>query len=213
MKKTYFLKFLIREIRVYSRISVWKPRFFPRQALPKILFVSNSRCTGDTPYRNWFGLKKFLIRRKRPIFKIRYSRNSQISYEILTFFPTQAIQKNLVASDSRCAGNTPYRVLFDLDKYLIRWKRPVLKFVIREIRKFPYEILIFFVHKLYQKILLIQTLVSQGILHTEIGSVWITSWPFQKDLFLKLFFGNNRKFPYETLTFFYASHCKNFFLF
>ena len=155
-KKTYFLKFLIREIRVYSRIYVWKPRFFPRQAIPKILFVSDSRCTGDTPYRNWFGLKKFLIRRKRPIFKIRYSRNSQISYEILTFFPTQAIPKNLVASDFRCAGNTPYRVLFDLDKYLIRWERPVLKFVIREIRKFPYEILIFFVHKLYQKILLFQ---------------------------------------------------------
>ena len=136
INKTYFLKFLIREIRVYSRISVWKPRFFPRQAIPKILFVSDSRFTGDTPYRNWFDLKKFLIRRKRPIFKIRYSRNSQISYEILTFFPTQSIPKILVASDSRCAGNTPYRVLFDLDKSLIRWKRPVLKFVIREIRKF-----------------------------------------------------------------------------
>ena len=155
MKKTYFLKFFIREIRVYSRISVWKPNFFPRQAIPKILFVSDSRCTGETPYWNWFDLKKFLTRRKRPIFKIRYSRNSQISYEILTFF----------------------------------------------------------LHKLYRKILLFQTLVSQGILHTEIVSVWITSWPFQKDLFLKLFFGNNRKFPYETLTFYYASHCENFFCF
>ena len=115
MKKTYFLKFLIREIRVYSRISVWKPNFFPRPAIPKILFVSDSRCTGDTPYRNWFGLKNFSTRRKRPVFKIRYSRNSQISKWNTNFFSTQATSKALFVSDSSHTGDTPYQIWFYLE--------------------------------------------------------------------------------------------------
>ena len=133
MKKTYFLKFLIREIRVYSRISVWKPNFFPTQATSKILVVSESRCAGDTPHR----------------------------------------------------------VLLDLDKSLIRWKRPVLKFVIREIRKFPYEILTFFLHKLHQKILLFQTLGAQVILHTKCGLIWKSPWPDEQDLFFEVPYSRN----------------------
>ena len=44
-----------------------------------------------------------------------------------------------------------------------------LKFLIREIRKFPYEILTFFLGKLYQKFFLFYNLITHGILDTEFG--------------------------------------------
>ena len=45
---------------------------FPRQAIAKILFVLDSKYTGDTPYRVWFDLDNSLTRWKRPIFKMIY---------------------------------------------------------------------------------------------------------------------------------------------
>ena len=51
-----------------------------------------------------------------------------------------------------------------------------LKFVIREIRKFPYENLTFFLDKLYQKFFSFYTLGTHGILHTEFGLIWTTPW-------------------------------------
>ena len=55
-----------------------------------------------------------------------------------------------------------------------------LKFVIRKIHKFPNEKLTFFLGKLYQKLFLFYTLGTHGILNAEFGSIWITSWPSQK---------------------------------
>ena len=110
-----------------SQISVWKTNFFPRQAIPKILFVLHSRYTWDTPYQVWFDLDNFLTRRKRPIFKIRYLRNSQISVWKTNFFPRQAIAKFLFVLDFRYTWDTPYRVWFDLDNSLTRRKRPFFK--------------------------------------------------------------------------------------
>ena len=118
--------FKIRSSR-NSQISVWKPYFFSAQAIPKILSVLYSSYTGDTPYRVWFNLDKSLTRWKRPIFKIRYSRNSQISVWKPNFFPTQAIPKILSVLYSSYTGDTPYRVWFNLDKSLTRWKRPIFK--------------------------------------------------------------------------------------
>ena len=40
------------------------------------------------------------------------------------------------------------------------------------------------------------------ILQTEFHSIWTTPWPDEKELFLKFFVCENRKFPYEILTFF-----------
>ena len=77
-----------------------------------------------------------------------------------------------------------------------------LKFVIRKYRKFPCENLTFFLGKLYQKFFSFYNLVTHGILDTEFGLVWITSWPDKKDLFLKFVIRKYRKFPYENLTFF-----------
>ena len=108
-------------------ISVWKTNFLPRQAIAKILFVLDSRYTWDTPYRVWLNLDNSLTRRKRPIFKIRYLRNSQNSVWKTNFFPRQAIAKILFVLDSRYAVDTPYRVWFDLDNSLTRRKRPIFK--------------------------------------------------------------------------------------
>ena len=105
-----------------SQISVWKTNFFPRQAIPKILSVLQSRYPWDTPYRVWFDLDNSLTRWKRPIFKIRYLRNSQISIWKTNFFHRQAIPKFFYVLDSRYPWDTPYRVWFDLDNSLTRWK-------------------------------------------------------------------------------------------
>ena len=139
--------FKIRYLR-NSQISVWNTNFFPRQAIAKNLFVLDSSYTGDTPYRVWFDLNNSLTRWKRPTFKIRYLRKSQISVWNTNFFPRQAIAKILFVSDSSYTWDTLYRVWFDLDDSLTRWKRPTFKFVICEIRKFPYEIRTFFLGKL-----------------------------------------------------------------
>ena len=43
------------------------------------------------------------------------------------FFPRQAIPKNFFALHSHYAGDTAYRVWFDLDNFLTRWKRTIFK--------------------------------------------------------------------------------------
>ena len=100
---------------------------------------------------------------------------------------------------------------------MTRWKRPIFKNTYSKLfgnnRKFPYEKLNFFLGKLYQKFFLFYNIVTHGILDTEFGLVWTTPWPDQKDLFLKLFIWNNRKFPYEKLTFFLGKLYQKFFLF
>ena len=88
-----------------------------------------------------------------------------------------------------------------------------LKFVICEIRKFPYEKLTFFLGKLYQKFFLFYNLVTHGILDTKFGSSWTTPWPDEKDLFLKFVICEIRKFPYGKLTFFLDKLYQKFFLF
>ena len=85
-----------------------------------MLFVLDSRYTGDTPYRVWLDLDNSLTRRKRPIFKIRYLRNSQIYVLKTNFFPRQAIAKILFVTHSTYNGDTPYQVWLDLNNSLTR---------------------------------------------------------------------------------------------
>ena len=70
----------------------------------------------------------------------------------------------------------------------------ILKFVICEIGKFPYENLNFFLDKLLQKLFSFYNLGTHGILQSEFGSLWTTLRPNQKDLFLKLLIWNIRNF-------------------
>ena len=189
-----------------SQISVWKPNFFPRQAIPKIISVLHSSYTWYTPYRVQFNLDKSLTRWKRPIFKFRYSRNSQFSVWNKNFFPRQATAKILFVLHSRHPWYTPLPVWYILDNSLTRRKRPIFKITYSKLfgnnSKFPYEKLTFFLGKLQQKFFLFYSLGTHGILHTQFGSFWTTPWPDEKDLFLKLLIWNNTNFPYERLTFF-----------
>ena len=50
----------------------------------------------------------------------------------------------------------------------------------REIRIFTYEKINFFLDKLKQKLFLLYTLTTQGILHTEFGWIWKTPWTDEK---------------------------------
>ena len=110
-----------------TQISVWNTNFFPRQPIAKIIFVLHSNYTGDTPYRVWFDLDDSLFWWKRPIFKIGYSGNTQISVWNTNFFPRQPIAKIIFVLHSNYTGDTPYRVWFDLDDSLFWWKRPIFK--------------------------------------------------------------------------------------
>ena len=92
-----------------SRILNFKNRSFSSgQAsyTKTFFFVLHSIYTWDSPYRVWYE-NISLTRWKRPIFKIRYSRNSQISVWKTNFFPRQAIEKILSILQSKYTVNTP----------------------------------------------------------------------------------------------------------
>ena len=116
-----------------SQISVWNANFFPRQTIPKLLFVLQSSYPWDTRYRVWLDLDNSLTQRKRPVFKIRYLRNSQISVWNANFFPRQAIPKLLFVLQSSYPWDTRYRVWLDLDNSLTRRKRLIFKIIIAKL--------------------------------------------------------------------------------
>ena len=110
-----------------SKSFVWKPNFFPRQAIQKLLFALQFHYTGDTPCRVWLDLDNSLTRWKRPIFKIPFSQNSKSSVWNSNFFAGQAIPQILFALHCHYTADTQYRVWFDLDNSLTRWKRIIFK--------------------------------------------------------------------------------------
>ena len=55
---------------------------------------------------------------------------------------------------------------------------------------------------LYQNVVFSYALPTQGILHTEFGSIWTTPRPDEIDPFLKFNNRNIRKFTYAKLNFF-----------
>ena len=128
--------------------------------------------------------------------------NSKFPYENPTFFLVKLYHKffsfntlgthGILHTQFGLIWTTPWSDEKDLS----------LKFVILEIRKFPYEKLTFFPGNLEQKVFLFYTLITLMILHTEFGLIWTTPWSDEKDLFLKLVIREIRKFPYEILTFF-----------
>ena len=60
--------------------------FFPRQAIPKLLFVLCFIYTGDTPSRVWLDLNKFLTDKKELFLKFAIREIRKLPYENLTFF-------------------------------------------------------------------------------------------------------------------------------
>ena len=167
-----------------SKSSLWNTNFFPRQAIPKILFVLHSNYTGDTPCRVWFDLDKSLTRSKRPFFKILFSRNSKSSVWKTNFFPRQAIPIFFL-----------FYILITLvilhSKFGLIWtaswpdkKDLFLKFFIWKHRKFLYEKQTFFLGKLYKKFFLLYTFIILVIPNTKFGSLWKTPWHDNISIFL-----------------------------
>ena len=166
--KELFLKFSkIRNSRK-SQNSVWKPKFF----LGTLYHFFALHWWYSIPRLVWFG--QLLNRWKKPIFKTSFSRNSKSSVWKPNLFPNQAKPKILFALYSHYTGDTPYRVWFDLDNSLTRWKNLFLKVLFREIQKVLYENPTFFLRKLNQKHFLLYTVITVGILHTAFGLIWTT---------------------------------------
>ena len=149
-EKDLFLKFVIREIRKFP---YEKLTFFLGKLYQKFFSFYTPGTHGIL--HTEFGLiwKNSLTRWRRPVFKFRYSRNSQ-TFVRKTFFPRQAIAKILFLLHSTYTWDTSYRVCFDLDNSMTWSKRPIFKnyskLLIRKNRKLPYEILTFFLGKLKQ---------------------------------------------------------------
>ena len=126
------------------QISVWNTNFVPRQAIASISFVLLSTYTGDTLFRVWFNLKNFLTQPKRTIFKIRYSRNYQISVQKTNFLPRQALAKKFVSSYTLATKGIHYTQFGSIwTTFRPNEKDLFLKFLSREIQKLTYAILTF----------------------------------------------------------------------
>ena len=113
-----WISFKFAKIRILrnSQKSVWKPKFFPRQAKPKILFAFHCHYNGDTQHRVWFDLGNSMTRWQ--LFAGNFLGN---------FFAGQDIPQILFALHCHYTVDTQYRVWFDLDNSLTRWKRPIFK--------------------------------------------------------------------------------------
>ena len=109
------------------KLLIWNNRKFPYEKLTfflgklyQNLFVLESSYPWDTRYQVWFTLNNSLTRSKRPIFKICYLRNSQISVCKSNFFPRQTIPKILFVLQSSYPCDTLCRVWFNLNNFLTR---------------------------------------------------------------------------------------------
>ena len=150
-------------------ISDWNTNFFSRQAIPKILFVLQSRYPWDTPYWVWFDLDNSLTRRNFYIFENRISEKVEISDWNTNFFSRQAIPKILFVLHSRYPWDTPYRVWFDLDNSLTRWKRPIFEIIYSKKSQISVWNANFFPRQAIAKIL--------SVLYSRHNAIWIISWP------------------------------------
>ena len=170
-----------------SQNSVWKPNFFLGALKQIFFFAFYSYYTGDTPYRVWFDLDNSLTRWK----KIKILKNSQFAkfakFRMKTqLFPRRAQPNFFFALHSHYTGDTPYRVWFDLDNSLTRWKKiKILKnSQFAKFAKFRMKTQLF-PRRTQPKIFLLYTLITQMILHTAFGLIWTTPWPDEKDFFFK----------------------------
>ena len=110
--------------------------------------------------------------------------------------------KHLFALHSHCIGDTSYRVWFDLDNSLTRWKRHIFKITFSRNSKSSVWNPTFFLGRLNQKYFLLYTVISLVILNAEFGLIWTIPWPDEKDLFLKFLFREVQKVLSENPTFF-----------
>ena len=116
--------------------------------------------------------------------KFLFRKVQKVPYEILNSFLTR-YTNFFFALHFHYTGDTAYRVWFELDNSLSRWKKNCFlssqEFAIREIRQIRYENPIFFLGKLYRKNFLLYNLITLVILHTEFGLIWKFHWTDEND--------------------------------
>ena len=172
-EKNLFLKFLFREIR---KIPYENPIFFRGQLYQFFCFTLSLHWWYSIPRLVWFGqllnpMKKncFWNSQKFAIREIR-----KIPYGNPTFSWTRST-KIFFALHSHYTGDTPYRVWFDLDNSLTRWKKvKILKnSQFAKFAKFRMNTQLF-PRRALPKIFLLYSLVTLVILHTAFGLIWTT---------------------------------------
>ena len=199
--KRFFFKFLkFRNSRI-SQNSVSKPNFF-QGTLYQQLLALHCHYIGDTPYRVWFDLDNSLTRWKKPIYKIPFSRNSQNSVRKTIFFRGKLYL--FFALHCHYTGDTQYRVWFDLDNSLTRWKRFFFKFLkFRNSRNSQNSVSKpnFFQGTLYQKLFCFT--LSLHWWYSILRLVWFGQLlnPMKKTYFWNGFFAKFAKFRTKTQIF------------
>ena len=132
---------------------------------------------------------------KKDLFlKLLIWKDRKFPYEKLIFFPRQAIQRIPFALHFHYTCDSPYNSS-RYDFYIIENRKSEKV----DISNWNTKV---FSMKVRRTIFLSQSLPTLRILHTKFGLIWRISWPDKKDLFLKFFFRETQKFPYEILTFF-----------
>ena len=189
-----------------SQNSVRKPNLFPRPALPIFLLITLITLvilhtafgliwTTPLPDEKNLFLNSFFAK------FAKFRTKSQ--------FFSEASSTNFFALHSHYTGDTPYRVWFDLDNSLTRWKKPFFNIPfsrnsqnsVRKPNLFPRPAL---------PIFLLITLITLVILHTAFGLIWTTPLPDEKNLFLNSFFAKFAKFRTKS-QFFSEASSTNFF--
>ena len=130
----------------------------------------------------WPAEKDFFLNSQK--FAIREIR--KISYEN-PFFSQASYTNNFLALHCHYTGDTQYRVWFDLDNSLTRW-RTFLKFSkICNSRNSQNSVskTFFFSWESYTNNFWLYTVITLVILNTEFSLIWATPWPDAKQLFLK----------------------------
>ena len=134
--------------------------------------------------------------------------NSKFSYEKKTFFLCKINRKIVLSQSSTTMGKLHNKFGLIWTSFWPDEKDLFLKLLILNNSKFPYEKLTFFLGKLYQRFFLFYTLGTHVILHNQFGLIWLSPWPDEKDLFLRLLIWNNSKFSYEKLIYFLGKLCR-----
>ena len=120
--------------------------------------------------------------------KICNSRNSQNSVWKPIFFLGKLYQQ-LLALHCHYTGDTQYRVGFDLGNSLTRWKTTIFKILKNSqfVKFAKFRVITnFFPRQAIPTTFLLYTLITLVMLNTELGLIWATPWPDEKQLFLKL---------------------------
>ena len=149
MKRKFFKILKNSQFAKFAKFRI-KNHFFPRHSIPTTFcFPLSLHCWYSIPSLVWFGQLLDPLKKNLKFSKIRNSRNSHYSVWKPKFFLARSTKK-FFDLHSYYTGDTPYRVWFNLDNSLTRWKKPVFKILFLEIRKIPYENPIFFRGKFHQ---------------------------------------------------------------